>query len=209
MPSKRKQKRKAYGEFTEGDWNAWGERFGKRMEKSASAFGEEMSDAGSRFGRHVQKEWWARTFGAIGPLITSVVGILFFAIGIVVINFVNYFLGSTFVAAVAKFLFDNIYLFFAIFVFSSYKGYLSVVHKMAYELLSPILVGVSFAIAFWSAGWVLRLINTVPKVALIGQISEFFFAEMATILLVVIVLGYVFVVAKRLVFGSRIGKEYF
>lgn len=205
---KKPKKIKRYRDMDEEDW---GEKFGRRMEKRGREFGEEMEDLGERFSRKMERKhkmwgregrnWWFRTFGFIGPLLGSILGIVFLAVGILVLNFLNLFLGSSFITSVSNFLFANMYIFFAIFIFSGYNDYFSKRYR-SYWVVSPITAGISVVIAFWILSWAISLINTVPKISVLTSISNFLFANLLGIFLLVVVLGYVVVFIKKLIFDQ-------
>jgi len=212
MPKKQKKKHERHKDFSNEEWRDWGEKFGKRMAKRGADFGEEVSQLGERFGRHMEKEgkewghkrrnWWIYTFGLAGPFIGSIMGIIFLVIGIFILNFLNFFLGSGFIASVSNFLYTNIGIFFAIFLFSGYNEYLSRMHQRSYWTISPITTGISVVIAFWILAWVITLINTVPKIAILTTVSNFLFANLLAVFVIIFVLGYAFVVIKKILIES-------
>ena len=196
----RKRKKRDYSE--EEEWSDWGEKFGKRMERRGKDFGEEMSDWGERFSKRMNRRWrywWFDTFGFVGPLLGSIIGIIFVAIGIFILNFINLFLASSFISAVSSFLFENLNIFFAIFIFTGYNDYFSKRYRRSYWMISPITAGIGAVIAFWIIAWAIVLINTVPKFAILTTISNFLFANFLGIFLLVLVFGYVVVAIKKLI----------
>jgi len=216
MARRRKGRReKRYEDMTDEEWRDWGEKFGKRMAKKGADFGEEMAELGERFGRRMErrgrgweerrwghrwKNWWFETFGFVGPLIGSIIGLVFLVIGVFVLKFFNFFLGSSFVSAITDFLFTNLGLFFAIFLFSSYNEYFSKKHWENYWIVTPITTGISLVIAFWIIAAAITLINTVPKFTILSTIANFISANLLTIFVVVFVIGYVVVVVRKMVF---------
>lgn len=198
--------------MTDEEWREWGEKFGERMAKRGEDFGEEMAELGDRFGRKMERRgrewgrhgrsWWFTTFGIAGPLIASVVGIIFLIIAIIVLKIANFVLGSSFITAIGDFLYANVYIFFAIFLFTNYNEYFSKRFRSTYWMITPITAGVSLVVAFWIIAWVLTLVNTVPHLAVLSTIASFINANLLTLFVIVFVLGYVFVVIGRMFMHS-------
>ena len=203
----RKSKRQGDGDhrnLTDEEYRKWGEDFGRRM----SEFGEEMGRFSEGMKRrtweseHSAKRHWIGIFGVAGPLIGSILGLIFLSIGILVLNFINVFLGSGFIASVSGFIYGNVGVFFMVFLFAGYNEYLSRRYWRGFWAISPLMAGIGVAISLWIMAWVVRLVNTVPNVAALSSISSFIFANLAAAFLLVVVLGYAFVIAKRILSGS-------
>jgi hypothetical protein len=209
---RKKSSRRYGGGMSEEEWRDWGEKFGERMAKRGEDFGEEMADLGERFGRRMQRRgrewgrhgrnWWYMHFGFAGPLIASVVGIILLVVAIVILKIVNFVLGSSFITAIAGFLYANIYLFFGIFLFTNYNEYFSKHFRSAYWMITPVTAGISLVIAFWIIASMLTLINVVPHLAILTTIANFINANLLTIFVIVLVLGYVFVIIGRMFMPS-------
>lgn len=213
MARRRREKRKTrnYEGMSDEEWRDWGEKFGKRMAERGEDFGEEMAELGERFGRRMERRgrrwgesgrnWWFRTFGFVGPLIASIVGIVLLAVGIFVLKFVNFILGSAFILALADFLYANIALFFAVFLFTNYNEYFSRRFWKTYWMISPIMTGVSLVVAFWIIAWMITLINIVPKLAVLNTIANLINANLLTLFVVVFALGYIFMFIGKTFFA--------
>jgi len=201
----RKSRRRRYRDMTEEEWKGWGEKFGKRMEKRSKDFGEEIGQLGEKFGKHMDqrgkgyKNWWLSTFGFIGPLVVSIFGIVFLGVGIFALNLINLYLGSTLISAISNFLFTNLYIFFAIFIFSNYRDYFSKRYRETFWIVSPITISISVIIGLWIFGWIINLVNTVPQNQILASISNFLFTNLFPILAVFIVLGYVIVIIRKMI----------
>jgi len=117
----------------------------KVSKRNVDHFAEEVEDLGERIGKRFGSEscdtWFCRTFGVVGPLISSVFGLLIFALIIWVIGFAN-FSGSSFLLTVRSFLMENIGLFFLIFLFFSYSSYFSKINRKSYAPFSPLVAAV-------------------------------------------------------------------
>lgn len=198
MPRKRK-----YSD--EEEWKDWGEKFGKRMEKRGKDFAEEMQDLGERFGRRMDrrdKEWkyrWFGVFGFIGPLIGSILGVVFLGILIWLLKFINLPLNSSFISSVSNFLFVNLHWFFAVFLFFGYSDYFSKRFHITFWIVSPITTSIGTIIVIWISTWVLNLINASVQSSLIASVSNFLRANLLSLFIIFLVLGYVIVIIKKLI----------
>jgi len=61
---------------------ALGEKFGRRVEKHGREFGDRMEKKGEAW-----DSWFHRTFGVVGPVISSIFAIIIFALGIWVLGY--------------------------------------------------------------------------------------------------------------------------
>src|SRR3990170_7929589 len=161
MAKKSKKKIKRYYRKTEGEWEKWGENFGDYMRKRGKDFGEEVEDLAKRFkkragsrGKEWEKEsgkWWFWTLGMIGPLIGSIAGIIFLSIGILLLNFINISLNSTFIYIISNFLLSNLHLFFALILFFGYTDYFSKTFSNIFWIISPLAATARIVFILWIA----------------------------------------------------------
>ena len=182
--------------------------FESLIEQRSKEFAEEIEDLGKRFGMHIehetkkwekeQDEWWFRTFGLIGPLIGSIFGIVFLAIGIWILNLINLPLGSGFVLEISNFLFTNIHWFFAAFLFFGYSNYLSRRLPKTYWVVSPIISSTGVVFAIWISSWLLNLINIYANSNIITGVSNFLYLNLWGIFVVFLVLGYAIIFIKKM-----------
>lgn len=142
------------------------------FEKQMGDFGDEVGELGDKFGRRMERHgkawerkgkewdnWFHRTFGLVGPLISSVLGIVIVALVIWVMAFINSKIGSWLLADINLFLTNNIGLFFLIFVFFSYTSYFSKFYHRIYMLFSPVSIAFGAAVCFWIVANVLSTVN--------------------------------------------------
>jgi len=143
-----------------------------------------------------QHEWWFRTFGLIGPLIGSIFGLIFLALGIWILNLINLPLGSDFISETSNFLFTNLQWFFAAFLFFGYSNYLSRRLPKTYWIVSPIISSIGVVFAIWISTWVLNLINIYANSnIIITGVSTFLYLNLWGIFLV---LGYAIIFIKKM-----------
>lgn len=177
------------------------------LEKRMKDFGEEVETIAEKFGKRVEQRggewdsWFHRTFGIVGPLLSSIFGILIFALFTWVIALVNAQIGSGLLADIQAFMATNIGLFFLLFIFFSYASYFSKVSPKSYRAFSPIVIAVSVVIALWLAASVLGIINMYLGVPGLGTAAYVMNQIMLPLFWVFLFIGYL-VLAIMLVTGK-------
>ena len=173
------------------------------LEKRFDDFGKEVGALGNKLGRKMDckdeewDSWFHRSFGLVGPLISSIFGILIFTLAIWAIGLVNSLAGSTFLVAMQRFMSTNIAEFFLIFMFFSYASYLSRSSPKGYDSVSPFFSAVGVTIGFWVIGEVLAIANVSIGIALLANVVTFINANLFWIFMALLVIGYVFWGIKR------------
>jgi hypothetical protein len=209
MARKSRREERMYAGKTENEWRDWGERFGKLMDQRGREFAEEIEDIGERFGRHMDRKsskwekrckyWWFSTLGFIGPLIGSILGIVFIALGIWVLDVINLPLSSSFISSLSSFLYRNLALFFAAFLFFGYSDYFSKRFPRAFWIISPITTALGIVILIWASIFILNLINATLNSSFISSVSNFLHANLSGIFVVAVVLGYIFLFIGKMI----------
>jgi len=195
MPKKANRKRKEFYEWTDEDWKEWGQEFGKRMENWGENFGKRMEH------RRREKEWkerWFWPWGILGPLLGSVFGIIGLVILVWILKFINLPLNNNFISALATFLLDNRYWFFAASLFFSYNHYFSWRFRKTYWIVSPITTSISIVIALWIAILIINFVNTFTAIKALTYASSILFSAMIVLFVLFIVLGYIGIIFKKI-----------
>lgn len=220
--SKRTSEVKKYAGKTEEEWRDWGGEFGKRLDKGGREFAEEMEDLGERlnkhfkshreewgerFGRRMERRsrewgkrwdnWWFGTFGFVAPLISSIIGIMLLAFGIVLLDFIYLYVRSSFILAVSDFIFTNLHWFFAASLLFGYSNYFSKMYNKTYWIVSPIIHSTGIVIVIWILIAVLNLINEYAMSNFIAVVSNFLYSNLLGIFFVLVILGYIWVIFRN------------
>lgn len=189
-------KKRKYAGRTDDEWKDFGLNFGKHVDKGSRHFCEEMDGLGRKFGNFVEykekecRGWWLTTFGMIGPLIGSVLGILCLAICVWVLQLVNSGVHSTFISVLTKFLLVNLPWFFLALLFFGYTHYVSKRWQRIHWILSPLIAAVGAVIAIWFLILILNVVNVFVENAVILNVSTFLYENIMEIFSLVIVIGY-------------------
>ena len=166
-------------------------------------FSEEVGNLGERFGRSVERKgeewdsWFHRTFGVVGPFVSSVFGIIILALAIRVLGFINAGLGSAILSSVHDFLLANVGLFFLMFLFFSYTSYLSKANNRAYLPFSPILTAIGAAVGFWVAMKGVLAVNAHMQMQAVERAAAFVLDSLFWVFWFVLLLGYVVLLARK------------
>jgi phage shock protein C len=180
--------------------------------RNVDHFAEEVGDFGERIGKRFEERgenwdsWFHRTFGVVGPLISSVFALVIFALIIWVIGIVN-FSGSTFLLTIRSFLMVNIGLFFLIFLFFSYSSYFSKINRKAYSPFSPLVMAAGIGILLWIMGNIFGFVGDYTGVFLLSQAGLFLTGNtLFQIFFVLLLIGYA-VYFVRVSLGPPVEKE--
>lgn len=118
------------------------------IERGVEDFGKEMERLGERASRsHVKHD----IFGPVGPLLSGIFGIFLLVLVVWFVNLINSFFGLEIISSLTSFMIRNVGYFFLIFIFFGYASYFSGKFRSLFFILEPIVLGFSFAIAFWLA----------------------------------------------------------
>jgi hypothetical protein len=198
--NKSKKSRKASRNLSDEEyWGKWSERFGKKMEKKGKAFGGEMEARFEKKDGIWEKKWRNSfcVFGVFGPFIKAVVGLIFLMLGIVILNLINWGLGSTFVAALAGFLSTNISWIFLVSLLLGYGRFLLKVMGKRKWILSPIVGSAKASFVLWFLANIFLAINISAKVWFFDWIANAVLANLLLIFLVLAVIGYLMVIMMK------------
>jgi phage shock protein C len=172
------------------------------LEKGFEQFGEEMEKLGDRLGTKFEKKgdewdsWFRSTFGVIGPLISSVIGIIILAVAVLVLSLINVPLQSGFLYNIQVFFMANMGLFFLFILYFSYTSYFSKASPSIYVPFSPILTAIGIVIGFWFTARVITIANISLGINILTLISSWIDRSLFLIFWLVTFIGYLVLLAK-------------
>lgn len=185
---------------TRKDWREWGEEFGKNM---ASLFGGMEKSAQRATEREREKrtmrwEWHERWHhgGVVGPIISAIVELAFFAFGVWLLGMFGGWLGSAFITALAQLLSANMPLFFLAFITSSYAR-ASMCCGAACRLVWPPVRAASFAVNVWVFAMMLDFVNSYLLIGAFSATTTFLRANIVGAFLLAIFVGYTVALSRR------------
>ncbi|MFH1237052.1 MAG: PspC domain-containing protein [Candidatus Aenigmatarchaeota archaeon] len=174
------------------------------VEKRFKDFGEEVEDIGNRFGRHMERRgraWerrgcefdnsFSKTFGVLGPLITSVIGIIIMVLLTWVMSFINNNVQSWLLNDINAFLTSNIGVLFMLMLFFSYTSHFSKVNYRLYRIFSPVSVAVGIATCFWIGAHALQIMNTTLNIPFISSLVSYIGQSIFLVFWLFLCVGYI------------------
>lgn len=177
------------------------------IEKRVEQFGKELSSIAECSGKKMEKKcqnwdtWFHKTFGIIGPLISTVFGILIFSLFVWVVGFLSNILELTILASVEQFLLTNIGAFFLLILFFSYTSYFSRSSPRIYKSISPIVTSISIVAALWVFYNVVNIANLYTVVPIISNISLFIEVNLFRLFGIFVMIGY-FALLIKIIFDK-------
>lgn len=179
------------------------------LDQRIEHFGEEVGMLGEKFGERMEKKgkgwesWFHRTFGIVGPLISTAFGILILSIFVWIMYFVNNYIGFTFLDNLYSFFVGNIGWFFLIFLFFSYSSYFSKASPKAYRPISPIVTAAGITIGFWIAAQAMNVANLSLGIGALTVIAFYIESNIPWIFGFFVFIGYMFLLIKLVVEKPR------
>ena len=159
--------------------------FGEEVEGIADKFGRRMEERGERY-----DSWFHRTFGIVGPFISSIFGLIVLVLITWVIALINQGIGNGMLTGIHTFLSGNAGLFFLIFMFFSYMSYFSRKWPRSYRFFSPFSVAVGAVIFFWIFASVLDTVNVYLSLSWVSLTSFYINQSLVPIFFAFLLIGY-------------------
>lgn len=166
------------------------------LEKKIGDFGEEVE----RIGRHLEREaeageksiarHWHSTFGFLGPLVTSIFGIVLFIVFLWFLGFFAFATNIAFLLSVRYFLASNLGVFFLLFLAFGYANYFHRANPMAYRPLWPIVAAAKFTAAIWVIASIIVFSGIGCGMPLFGDAAVFALNWLFWLFVFIAALGY-------------------
>jgi len=175
----------------------------KSFEQRMEDFGEEVGNIGEKFGRRAEcfgedmERGWHSAFGFIGPLISSIFGIILLAIGVWILGFVASKIEFSFLLAIKGFLQDNLGLFFLLMLFFNYAEYFSKVSRRAYKPFSPIIKAAGFVVVVWILANLVLVSGSSIGIPVLPGLANFALRRLFWVFGFFVILGYIILLVAR------------
>jgi cation transport ATPase len=171
-----------------------GKKAGKKIEQAATRFGEETKGAGKRFEKKMDKagkgfeNWYDRTFGIAGPLISSF-------LGLIVLRLV---IGGMDLAAddlpllgtLSAFLYTYFLVFFGLMLLSSYSSYFSRHYKHQFRWILPGISAVGLTVVLWITASLLVILDEALDILALVWIALFIETYIIAIFVFILLVAY-------------------
>ena len=171
----------------------------KPLEKQFDHFGEEVTVLGKKAEQHIDRKgeewdsWFHRTLGPVGPILSSIFGIIVLVFAVWVLGLVNFPVGSSFVVAIQDFIMIYLGYFFLLFLLFSYTSYLSKASPVAYRAVSPFSTAIGVVFVLWI---VIQALYITP-VAMLAPVISVVEGFLPHLFIIILVIGYIVMMAKK------------
>lgn len=162
-------------------------------------FSEEVEAIGKRIEKRGDEwdSWFHRTFGIIGPFISSIFGLLLLSLASWAITLVSANVMSSFLSSINSFILTNLGLFFLIFMFFSYSSYFSRSSPRGYSMFWPFFIAGGVTVGFWIAGNAISIANISLGIQVLSTIVFYIENSFWWIFGFTLLFGYVLVAARK------------
>jgi hypothetical protein len=161
----------------------------KQIEKRMDDFSEEVGEIAQRFGKNAKTKK-EDSIGIVGPIIKTVIGIIFLAILIWFLNALNVYLLSVFVSSLTAFLHANIGLLFVANLLFNYADNFSKNHNFRC-LVWPFIAGLKTVFILWVITSILIFVGGYSNIGVISSMSRFVYNNLFGIFSIALFIGYI------------------
>jgi len=168
-------------------------------------FKDEVHTVGRKTHERVRKgdftydNWFYRTFGVIGPLFSSVFGLLVLLFFVWILENSALFLGSNILFALHDFIYANMEILFLMLLFFSYTSYFSRHYPKIYLPLSPIVKAISATVFLWIVAGAIEAINLYKGNDVLNAIALFIDSSLPWLFAFFVFVGYIILILKLLI----------
>jgi hypothetical protein len=177
-----------------------GKNAGKKLEKTAKRFGQATQDLGKRVEKATEQvgsrfdNWYNRTFGIIGPIISSFIGLIIIRLVIEGLK-----LGSNatpVLVEISDILYNYLLMLFILMLLSSYTSYFSKKWN-SFRWFSPITSAIVFVFIFWLVMMIIAAISSSEGLTDLENAASIWSQQSNLIMIFVIILlfGYLVLLA--------------
>ncbi len=162
------------------------------LEQRVSDFTEEIEKLGKKVdmkGKAIDS-WYYRTFGIVGPLISSLIGLIVLGIFIWIFTFFGPRLDSAVFRNIGRFLLHNLLIFFGLSLLVSYTNYGNKKYPHHFKWISPVTTAVGITAGLWIAFSIFDILSAGMDLPLLSWMSSFVISHVFLIFVVILLFGY-------------------
>lgn len=173
------------------------------IEERLEDFEEEIESLGDKFEKEIEKtgerfeKKYTGTFGILGPLIWSLIGLL--AIGIVIWAFNNLgnAISSPMFINIGDFLLEYIGIFFFLLLFFNYSSYLLKRYGENLRYVSPLITALAVSIWAWILSEILLILNENLGISELDNLVNLVQSNIYLLFMFVLVFGYIIMILNE------------
>ena len=153
------------------------------LRKAGEGFGEGLERTGKR-----ASDWYDRTTGIFGPMISALFGLLLLVLAVLCIMILAEERGVW--VDLTDFVLTYLPLFFMLGLLGSYSTYFSRKYHSRFKWAMPITAAVSITAAFWIVARIMAIIDQSLEIPYIGTIYPWIDLLLPVIFVLVVAVGY-------------------
>jgi len=173
----------------------------KSLEERIEDFGAEMEEFGDRFesemetfGDELERSYHS-LFGAFGPLLWSLVGLVFLGVLIWALYSIGEAIPGTVFVSAGDFILDHLALLFLLLLIFNYTSYLSKRYHSKFKYISPLTTALAIVVWIWIIGKLLLLME--PQFDTISYAVNSLHGNLVSIFLLLVIIFYLLLIIKE------------
>lgn len=170
-----------------------GKNVGKQAQKHAKTFEQRMKTVGDELeakGKQMEG-WYHRTFGVLGPLISSIIGIIILGAIIWIFLLLGTKTNSAAFSNLSSFLLAHIALLFGVSLLFSYTEYGNKIYPKYFRWVTPITTAAGIVVAFWLVINILYILVPDLELPIITSAAATILTNLVIIFLCIVIVGYI------------------
>lgn len=166
--------------------------------------GEKMEREGKRISASLEQQgkqletWFQRTFGIIGPMISSIGGLIVLGLIIWVFAFIGRQTGNTLFTDISNLLLTNIIWLFAVSLLVSYTEYGNRKSPTIFRWLSPITTAAGLTILIWILANIFLILGQTTNLSFIFGIASFINQQIISFFFLFLLIGYLLMLSLQI-----------
>ncbi len=170
-----------------------GKNVGRHAHKHAKTFERHMKTVGEELdtkGKQMEG-WYHRTFGVLGPLISSIIGIIILGAIIWILLLLGTKTNGTVFSELSSFLRAHIALLFGFSLLFSYTEYGNKVYPKYFRWVNPITTAAGIVVALWLVINILYILMPDLQIPFLTPVATAILTNMVIVFLCIVIVGYV------------------
>jgi phage shock protein PspC (stress-responsive transcriptional regulator) len=168
------------------------QHLGKKMEHEGRRLSANLGQQGKQL-----ETWFQRTFGVIGPMISSIAGLIVLGIIIWVFDFIGRQTGNSLFTDISYLFLANIIWLFAVSLLISYTEYGNRKSPDTFRWLSPITTAAGLAMVLWIIVNIMLILGSKSNISFLPWIAGFMIANIIAFFFLFLLIGYLLFFSMR------------
>ena len=161
------------------------ENLGKKLEKEGKRLSERLDNQGKQM-----ETWFQRTFGVLGPMLSSIAGLIILGIIIWVFAYLGRQTGNSVFTDISNLFLDNIVWLFSASLLMSYTEYGNRKAPHYFKWLSPLTTAAGLTILLWVLANIFIILGRNTALFFFPSLSAFINGNITAFFFLFLILGY-------------------